>query len=150
MDRIKRGDIVRVTYEGLLADGEIFESSRNSGPLEFEIGGNSVMPAFERAILEMRVGEEKSVTLQPEEAHGPRQEELIVSFPRSAFGEHVDPQPGMVLGMNIEQEGKPRKIPATVSEVTKDTVVMDFNHPLAGQPLTYKITLLAVNRRDRE
>ncbi len=136
------GDTVRVVYEGKLENGEIFESSERSGPMEFQIGDNSVIPAFEKAVAGMKVGEKKDITLQPEEAYGPRREELVMSVARKNLGVGIDPRPGMILGMSVERDGQQEKVPAMVTGVTDDTVIVDFNNPLAGRTVTFTITLL--------
>lgn len=141
MTKAEHGDYVAVVYEGLLDNGEIFESSSDTGTLEFQIGGNSVLPGFELAIAGMRIDEEKTIRLQPDDAYGPRQEDLVHTIGRQTLGENISPKPGMVLGMTIERQGQKHKIPAMVTGVEGDAVTVDFNHPLAGQALTYKITL---------
>lgn len=147
MKRVKDGDHVTLTYVGELADGEIFESTEDTGPLEFQIGSEAVMPGFENALIGMTEGEEKTITLQPEEAYGPKQPELTHVVQRSVFGTKVEPQPGMVLGMAVEKDGKKHQVPVMVTSVTGDKVAIDFNHPLAGKTLTYKITLLAISEQ---
>ena len=89
----------------------------------------------------MAVGETKSITLSPDEAYGPRDEELLHTVEKEVFGSDVVPNPGMVLGMTIERHGQKHKIPALILEVKGDQVIIDFNHPLAGKTLNYQLTL---------
>lgn len=144
MQRVSENDNVKVTYEGMLPSGEIFESSEDTGPLEFTLGTNSVMAAFEQAVYGMAVSETKTVSIPPEEAYGPKHKELIHTVNRSLFKEK-EIIPGMVLGLDIEKDGEAHKVPGTVVEVNEDKVVVDFNHPLAGHELVYKITLQAIH-----
>jgi peptidylprolyl isomerase len=144
--KVKHGDLVCVFYEGLLHNGEVFESSDDTGPLEFQIGDNSVLPGFENAIIGMNVGEEKTIQLQPEEAYGLKQDELIHVVDRKSLSKDIAPQTGMVLGLTIERQGQKHKVPAMITKVDGDAITVDFNHPLAGQVLTYKITLKEIRQ----
>ncbi|MFZ5762485.1 MAG: FKBP-type peptidyl-prolyl cis-trans isomerase [Thermodesulfobacteriota bacterium] len=145
MQRAQQNDQVTLLYNGTLANGETFDSSEDAGPLSFRIGDQSVMPAFEQAVIGMAVGETRNITLAPEEAYGPRREELVVEVPRDTFGPR-ELSRGMVLGLTMEQEGKPVQMPATVVAVAESTVTVDFNHPLAGQTLTFTLTLEAIDQ----
>lgn len=147
MKRVKDGDHVTVTYVGELEDGEIFESTEDTGPLEFQVGSKDVMPGFDKALLGMAEGEEKTVTLQPEDAYGPKQQELTHVVQRSVFGGKVEPQPGMVLSMTVEKDGNKHQVPVMVTKVDGDKIEIDFNHPLAGKALIYRITLQTISEQ---
>ena len=146
--KAKSSDTVTVTYEGFLENGEIFEASESSGPLEFQIGAGSVMPAFESQVVGMGPGETKSFDLAPEEAHGAINPDLILTIDRHILPDHEELQPGAVLGLTMEKEGKPHKVPATITSLDEKTATVDFNHPLAGKILTYKITLKSCSPSD--
>jgi peptidylprolyl isomerase len=98
-------------------------------------------PGFDNALIGMAEGEEKAVTLQPDEAFGARDDKLLHTVKKNVLGESILPQPGMVLGMTVEKEGQKQKIPALVTAVNGEDVTIDFNHPLAGKAIIYKITL---------
>lgn len=149
MTKVENGDFVAVVYEGMLDNGEIFESSSDTGPLEFQIGDNSVLPGFEQAISGMEIDENKTIRLPPDEAYGPRQEDLVHTIARQTLSKDIVPSPGMILGMTIERQGQKHKIPAMVTEMEGDTITIDFNHPLAGQALTYKITLKKITKANQ-
>ena len=145
MQRARQNDTVTILYSGQLANGETFESSEETGPLSFRIGDQSVIPAFEQAVVGMATGETRIITLSAEEAYGPRREELVIEVPRDTFGPR-ELSRGMVLGLTMEQEGKPQQVPATVAAVAESRVTVDFNHPLAGQALTFTLTLQSIGR----
>ena len=147
MEKVEQGDFVSVTYQGLLENKEVFDSTAKDGPLEFQIGSNNLMPGFEKAVLGMSINEEKTITLQPDEAFGPVRQELIHTVNRDSFSGDLSPQPGMVLGMTIERDGQKHKLPALVKEVKGDEIVIDYNHPLAGKSLTFTITLMAITKQ---
>jgi len=144
MLRVKDGVHVSVSYEGRLENGEIFESTADSGPLEFQIGTNSIFPAFEKALINMAVGEKKTILLNPEEAYGPWSEDLTHTINRSVLSENITPEKGMILGLNMERNGETQKVPAMVTAMEGDMVTVDFNHPLAGKTVIYDITLLEI------
>lgn len=141
MKNVQQGDQVCIEYEGMLDTGEIVERSSDTGPVEFEVGSGVMPPGFEKALIGMREGEEKKVILTADEAFGPRDENLLHTVKRSAFGDNIKPEPGMVLGMNVVKEGQTQKIPALVTVVHGDDVTIDFNHPLSGKSLTYTLRL---------
>lgn len=144
MQRVKTGDCVTIEYEGTLESGDVFETTAEVGPLEFEVGTNAVLPAFEKTVIGMAPGETRQLEVAPEEAYGPRREELVQTFDRSVFGPGLEPKTGMVLGMTLEREGNKKKVPGLVTAVTGGTVTIDFNHPLAGQKLLFTITLQGI------
>jgi FKBP-type peptidyl-prolyl cis-trans isomerase 2 len=141
MLKAKPGDLVTVIYEGIIENGEIFESSQDTGPLQFRIGTGSVMAGFEEAVIGMGINESKEIRLQPEEAYGLPKEELIHTIGRSTWDENADIKPGVVLGMTMEKDGKQHQVPAMVTAVAGDMVTIDYNHPLAGKQVIYKITV---------
>ncbi|MBA3015197.1 MAG: peptidylprolyl isomerase [Proteobacteria bacterium] len=142
--KVKTGDTVVVLYDGLLDNGELFESSEASGPLEFTVGDGSVMAAFDAQVIGMGEGEIKTFRLPPDEAHGPSNPELIHTVDRAVLPGQESLSVGMILGLTIDHEGKKEQVPATVTSVTDNMVTVDFNHPLAGQPLNYQVTVQSI------
>ncbi len=144
MEKINTNDLVVVDYEGFLDNGEIFDTTRENGPLEFQVGTQAVLPAFEAAVVGLSVGESTEISIPAQEAYGERNEEMIFELDRKNLGGDIDPQPGMVLAMTMEKDGQTHRFPAMVTEINGDKVTMDFNHPLAGKDLRFQITLREV------
>ncbi|MDP2758607.1 MAG: peptidylprolyl isomerase [Desulfurivibrionaceae bacterium] len=144
MQRVSENDSVTIVYDGLLPTGEKFDSSQDTGPLQFQLGAGGVLPAFEQAVLGMAVQETKSITVAAKEAYGLKNEDLVMTVSRQGFADHPI-APGMIIGMDMEQDGQQHKVPATVLSVETETATIDFNHPLAGQDITYQITLLSID-----
>lgn len=144
----QNGDQVTLIYQGKLTSGELFESSADTGPITFVIGEGSVLPAFEAAVLGMKPGETKTIQVKPENGFGEHNPELIESFPRSTFKTGGALIPGMVVGITTEIEGVKQQVPATITTVEGDNVIVDFNHPLAGKDLLYQITLESISQTD--
>jgi FKBP-type peptidyl-prolyl cis-trans isomerase 2 len=92
----------------------------------------------------MAPGETRTIRVGPEEAYGQRREELIQTLDRGVFGEKIEPQPGMILGVTVEKDGRNHQVPVMILTVNGDQVSVDYNHPLAGQELLYRITILAI------
>lgn len=141
MDSVQIGDRVALTYKGVLENGEVFATGEASEPLEFQVGAGAVPPGLEKAVLGMTVGEHKEVTLLPKDAYGGRRLDLILTLERKTFGDRIKLEKGMVLGLTMERDGQPQQVPALVTEVLEQTVMVDFNHPLAGKTLTYSFVL---------
>ena len=143
MQKVQNGHFVKVDYTGMLDNGDTFDSSRNSQPIEVEVGAGSVIKGFENALVGMAEKEKKTFTLSPEEAYGHRSDNLEQSFMRSELPEGFDPQVGQVLALRNPQGGQ---MPATVKHTDDEKVTMDLNHPLAGKSLTFEIEVLEINQ----
>ena len=143
MSEVKPGQSVSVHYTGKLEDGNIFDSSHNRDQtLTFTVGSGQMITGFDNALVGMTVGETKTVTLEPSEAYGDLNPEALQTTPRSVFPE------GLELKLNELVRGRDQAgqvITARVHELEKDSVVLDFNHPLAGKKLTFEIELVSVN-----
>ncbi len=138
---VKKGDKIKVEYTGTFEDGTVFDSSERHGqPLEFEAGAGMVVPGFDNAVIGMEKGEEKEVTIQPEDAYGQPNEEFVRDIPKDKMPEGVEK--GMVLGMKLPNG---HQMPAKVLEVTDEHVKVDLNHPLAGKVLKFKIKVVEIS-----
>lgn len=141
MATAKQGDTVHVHYTGRLEDGTVFDSSRERSPLEFTLGEGQVIPGFERAVVGLSEGEQKETHIGPDEAFGPRSDDLVVKVQRDKLPEGMTPEPGQRFEMTT---GDGYKIPVRVTETLEDAVVVDANHPLAGRELTFDVELLRI------
>jgi peptidylprolyl isomerase len=141
MAHATEGDVVKVHYTGKLDDGTIFDTSTGREPLEFTIGEGQVITGFEQAVVGMEPGETKTFEIPPEEAYGPRREDMLLEVEKGQFPEEVTPQEGQQLQIR-QPDG--RTLIVTVSDVTESTVTLDANHPLAGRPLMFDIQLVDI------
>jgi FKBP-type peptidyl-prolyl cis-trans isomerase 2 len=141
MPEAKSGDTVKVHYTGKLEDGTVFDSSRGGDPLEFTLGQNQVIPGFEQAVVGMEPGQSKTTEFGPEEAYGPRYDEMVVEVEKEQIPENIDPQVGQRLQI---RQADGRAIGVTVTDVTKEKITLDGNHPLAGQDLQFDIELVDI------
>ena len=141
MQQVKSGDTVKVHYHGKLTDGTTFDSSEGREPLEFEVGSGSVIAGFDTGVTGMQVGEKKTINIPVDEAYGQKQEDLLMEFPLDRFPSDMQPEVGMQLNMS---NGQGQNFPVVIQEVREDSVVLDANHPLAGEDLTFDLELVEI------
>jgi peptidylprolyl isomerase len=139
---VKNGDTVTLEFIGTLENGETFDTSLGEEPLVFTLGEGEMVPAFENAILGMKVGEIKKFTIPAEEAYGPYYQEYVLEVPISDIPDDIVP----VIGMQLQQVHEDGTIVvATITQVSEETVTLDANHPLAGKNLTFEVELLDIS-----
>lgn len=136
---VKNGDIVQVHYRGTLADGSCFDSSEGREPLSFTVGAGQVIPGFEAAVLGLELSESATVTIAPEDAYGPHMDELAQTVKLEDFAS--EPYVGGVVTV-VSEEGD--ELPGRIVSIEGDDVLLDFNHPLAGEELTFQIQLVGI------
>ncbi len=141
MDRVKANDTVRVHYTGTLSNGQVFDSSLEREPLQVELGQGRLIPGFEHGLIDMAVNEKKQITIPKEEAYGEVSKELFHKLNKTDLPEHITPEVGMGL-MAKNPDGSEQ--PLRVAEVHEDHIVIDANHPLAGQDLTFDLELIEI------
>lgn len=140
MRRAHNGDTVSVHYTGTLADGSVFDSSRGRDPLQFTVGEGRVIPGFDAAVSGMAVGEEKKVTIPADQAYGAHRPELMVEVDRAQFPADLHPE----IGQQLQLSRGGQVFVVTVRDLSDGSVLLDGNHPLAGQDLTFALELVGV------
>jgi len=156
---MKEGDFVKIDYVGkIVENGEIFDLTDEKlakekgvfnpnvkyGPISIIIGANFVLRGLENAILGMKEGEKKKITLKPEDAFGERSPKLLKMMPTSDFKDkNINPYPGMPINLG-EVRGR-------IASVSGGRVKVDFNHPLAGKTLEYDVEVkeLITEKKDK-
>jgi peptidylprolyl isomerase len=141
MAQATHGDTVHVHYTGRLEDGTVFDSSEGRDPLSFTVGGGQVIPGFDEAVAGMAPGDSKTVRLEPDDAYGDRRDDLVLEVEREHLPDGLEPRVGMELALRGEDG---RQLPVIVADVRDDAIVLDANHPLAGEPLTFDLTVVSV------
>ena len=135
----KEGDTVKVLYTGTLDDGSVFDSSELHGgdPLEFTIGKGQLLPAFEQAVIGLSINQSTTIDIPAEEAYGPGE----VVFDLDEFPEDNPPEVGQQYQVRLENG---RVILAIATEVSESSVTFENTHRLAGEDLTFEITLVEI------
>jgi FKBP-type peptidyl-prolyl cis-trans isomerase 2 len=137
---VAEGKTVTVNYT-LKVDGKVLDSSKGKQPIQFTAGNHQMIAGFEKAVMGMKVGERKSFKVSPEEGYGKEDPKAIKSIQKSQLPPDIKPAPGMVLQAR-DKSGRSR--PVKIVEVKKDSVVIDFNHPLAGKTLHFDVEIVSV------
>lgn len=134
------GNTVKVHYT-LTVDGNVVDSSKEREPMEFQIGNQQVIPGFEDAIKGMKVGDKKSFKVNPEEGYGIVDPKAIQEVSRDKMPNDLK----LKSGMTIYARGKDNyPIPVKVVDVKEDTVILNFNHPLAGKTLKFDVEIIDI------
>ena len=142
MKKVETGQFVSVHYKGTLQNGEVFDTSEGRHPLEVQIGEGQIISGFENALMGMSLNEKKVFTLDPEDAYGQKDESLTHSFPRADVPAEINPEVGQTVALS-SPEGQ--QVPALITTVDDEKVVVDLNHPLAGQTLTFDIEVVGIS-----
>jgi FKBP-type peptidyl-prolyl cis-trans isomerase SlpA len=141
MSQVKENNTVKVNYTGKLSDGQVFDSSEGREPLEFTLGQGQIIPGFEKGIIDMKVNEKKTITIAKEEAYGEINEDLKQEVPKTELPQDIEPEVGMGL---VSKSPDGQEINLHIVEVNEETIIVDGNHPLAGQDLIFDIELLEI------
>jgi peptidylprolyl isomerase len=143
----KEGDTVKVLYVGTYDNGSVFDSSELHGgdPLQFAIGSGQYLPDFEQTIIGMSVNEIKDVHISSDNAYGPYYDDMVVTVNWSSFEEGFVPEVGEQIYM---QNSLGQTYEGLVLNTSEEGVTIDFNHPLAGMDLNFRITLVEIVKAD--
>ena len=137
---ITDGRRVSIEYTLTMDDGTVADSNVGDEPLVYEQGQHEILPALERALLGLAAGDTKEVTLEPDDGYGLVDEGLFETVPS-----HLVPESGRVVGTYLVAQAKTgERRQVRVAEVNGDEIVIDLNHPLAGQTLHFAVRILSV------
>ena len=141
MSTAASGNKVKVHYTGTFDDGDVFDSSREAEPLEFEVGAGQVIPGFEQAIEGMAVGETKQIRLPEDQAYGPYNPQMVFDADPSQFEAGLAPAVGQQFQTQTD-DGTPMLL--TVKAVEGEKITLDANHPMAGKTLNFDLELVEI------
>jgi len=136
---IKKGSKVTMNYN-IKVEGEVITSSEGKEPLDFVQGAGEMISGVDKNVLGMKVGEKKTITVVPEDGFGEYNEEAVRKVPRAAFDNPEELAVGSIIGVR----GDDQDFEAVIVEVSKEDVVMDMNHPLAGKTLEFEVEIISV------
>jgi FKBP-type peptidyl-prolyl cis-trans isomerase SlyD len=138
---VEDGLLVGLEYSLHLVDGAMISNSASRGPLVFVQGEGEVLAGLERALYGLAIGDEKVIMIRPEEAYGDRDPDAREIVPRSSFPSDMNLEPGMRILMRCDSGGRKE---AYIEEVHADHIVLDLNHPLAGETLLIRIKVATI------
>ncbi|HEY61736.1 MAG TPA: peptidylprolyl isomerase [Anaerolineae bacterium] len=139
--------VISMEYE-LTVGGEIIDSSKETGPIDFLQGRGNIIPGLESELYNMALDESKEVIVQAKDGYGDVDQSRIVDVPKEEFPPTISLQPGLELQMKDEGGNI---LHARVVSIGEETVKLDFNHPLAGQTLHFNVTIVGLrNPTDEE
>jgi FKBP-type peptidyl-prolyl cis-trans isomerase SlyD len=137
---IKDGQLVTLHYTLKGADGKVIESSKDREPLKYVHGRKMMIPGLEKELTGMKVGGEKQVRVKPEDAYGPINKNAFQEIAK----ERVPPE-GLKVGAILNGQGpQGQPLQARVHEIKEKTVVLDFNHPMAGKTLSFDVKIVDI------
>jgi FKBP-type peptidyl-prolyl cis-trans isomerase SlyD len=137
---VSPGTQVSIEYTLKLDDQNVFDTNVGADPLTFVHGSRQIVPGLEKALEGMKVGESKQVTVKPEEGYGPVHNEAFLEFDKEKI-----PNDARQVGARVQgRTGDGKMVTARVAEVKDGTVVLDFNHPLAGKTLYFVVKVLNI------
>jgi len=139
MKQANNGDTVKIHYTAKLESGRYLDTSKKRKPVKLTISDQGVLSGISKGVIGMSIGETKTITLPPEKACGPRRKELIFNLKKTVLPKNYQPAVGQHLKLK-RRDGKIVK--AAVTDITKNTVIVDANNPLAGKTLIFDIELL--------
>lgn len=139
---VTSGSKVSVEYTGSFDDGTVFDTSEGKAPITFVAGNSEVIKGFDDAVVGMKKGEQKKITISTQEGYGDRDEKLQQQVPRSVFPQEMKLEKGMGFSFKTPQG---QVIHATITDANAETVTVDMNHPLAGKNLVFGIKVVDIN-----
>jgi len=144
-DVVKDGSIVALEYTLTDESGNVIESSKGKSPMVYVHGQGQIVPGLEKALTGMRVGDQKTVVVKPEEGYGPVNPQAFQEVPKENL-----PAEGLKPGMTLMAQGKDgMPIRIRVHEIKDKTIVVDLNHPLAGKTLTFNVKVSEIKTASR-
>ena len=137
---VKNGQLITLHYTLKGTDGKVIETSKNKEPLKYVHGQRMMIPGLEKELTGMKVGGEKSVTVKPEDAYGPVNKDAYQEIPKEKV-----PASGLKVGAMLTGQGpQGQPIQARVHQIKEKTVVLDFNHPMAGKTLNFDVEVVDI------
>jgi FKBP-type peptidyl-prolyl cis-trans isomerase SlyD len=137
---VSDGKTISMEYTLTLENKEVLDSNVGGEPLSFTQGSHEIIPGLETALVGMKAGESKQVTVAPEQAYGEVNPQAIQEVPIDQI-----PPDARKVGVQLQgKDGQGRMVTPKVTEVKEQVVVLDFNHPLAGKTLYFDVKILDV------
>ena len=143
MSIVKEGDKVQLACEFKLEDGTIFFKNEQEKPFVFIVGEGKFFPAIEKKLMDMKEGETKTINLEPKDAFGVYNKDLVTDFPKNNISTDGELSVGSSIKMKTDSD---KIIQGSVTCIKDDSITVDFNHPLANKNITAVVTILSIEK----
>ncbi len=143
---VKDKKVVQMSYTGTLSDGSVFSQSEKDKPLEFMVGEGRIIPALEKQLLGMKAGDKRKITIKAVDAYGEYDKSALKEFPKNVFPKDAT----FTVGERFVVQTPNGPYPIKIAEVKDKSVVVDFNHPLAGKDLTFDVLIVKIRDATKE
>jgi len=154
-NQVEDNVVVTLEYE-LKVDGEVVDTSENADPIVFLQGAEQIVPGLEKGIYGMKLGESREIVVSPDEGYGEYDEKGIVEVARKEFPNDFPLEPGVEITVHTDKESEEGEddehelMEATIVSVNKYVVTLNFNHPLAGKTLNFKVKVIDLREATEE
>ncbi len=145
-DTVQKDVVVSMEYT-LQVDAEEIDSSKGQDPLQFLVGHGNIISGLEREMMGMKVGDSKDVVIQPGDAYGEFDDQAFMNVPRAEFPKDMPLEEGLELSVR-DDAGQSRY--ARVDTIDGDTIMLNFNHPLAGDELHFNVKVVSLRQPTEE
>ncbi len=139
--KISRNSRVTLQHQLGLTDGTVLEDSFEGEPMTIQLGRGELAEGLELALIDLEDGDEQTIDIGPDLAFGYPDPEAIHELPRSEFREDAPLEPGVIMEFSLPNG---ETLPGTILEADDQRVRIDFNHPLAGETVRYRVRILSV------
>ncbi|MBA3534285.1 MAG: peptidylprolyl isomerase [Ardenticatenales bacterium] len=141
MTKVEKDKVVEIHYTLRLSDGTVEDSTEGEPPLPYLHGAGNIPPGLERALEGHNAGDTFTVTLQPTDAYGEYDDEMVDAIPRDAFPDETELAEGDEIWL-IDEEGN--ETPGIIERIEEEMLFVDYNHPLAGETVTFDVQVVEV------
>lgn len=139
--QISEGMEVTLNFAIKMSDGKLVDSNFETKPATFTVGDGNLLGGFEEVLMGLKAGDEGNFTLTPEKAFGQSNPNNVQSFKKDQFADDMELQPGLMISF---ADANKAELPGVVKSVLENEVIVDFNHPLAGETLDFQVKIIDV------
>ncbi len=142
-EKIQDGSQVKMHFSLMLEDQTVIDTNFDREPVCFFIGDGNLLPGFEKALIGMQTNQEGTFEIEPKEAFGQHNNQNVQTLDLSSFDDNIE------VGSVYSFQNGDGELPGVIIEINESTVQVDFNHPLAGKIILFKVKILAIENEDK-
>ncbi len=142
-EKIQDGSQVKMHFSLMLEDQTVIDTNFDKEPVCFFIGDGNLLPGFEKVLIGMQTNQEGTFEIEPKEAFGQHNNQNVQTLELSSFDDNIE------VGSVYSFQNGDGELPGVIIEINESTVQVDFNHPLAGKTILFKVKILAIENEDK-